>query len=226
MARRLETLVLEGSRVRLEPLSHGHVAGLIDAASGPRDSFVLTWVPEPTRDSVTRYVDSALAAHHAGTALPFATVDVATSEVVGSTRFTAMQFWTHLDGTPSPGPGPDAVEIGYTWLNPRAQRTGINTEAKWLMLRHAFETWGCQRVEFRTDERNQRSRANIERVGATFEGALRRDRFNTDGHGDGVRTTVVYSIIGPEWPRVRDHLIRLRDRVQPSESTASTRTQS
>lgn len=207
----VEPVTLTGRHALLEPLSLDHVPGLIAAASGPRDTFALTWVPEPEAEAVTRYVEAALADRRAGRALPFATVDAVTGEVRGSTRFTAMSWWTRLDGTPSPGPGPDAVEIGYTWLAPDAQRTGVNTEAKWLMLSHAFEVWKVQRVEFRTDERNQRSRANIERVGATFEGTLRRDRFNTDGAGDGTRNTVVYSIIAPQWPEVRE---RLRSRLR------------
>lgn len=201
--------------MRLEPLTAEHIAGLIEAASGPRDTFALTWVPTPDADSVGNYVHAALSAYNAGTALPFATVrlDGGPATVVGSTRFMNVERWVWPASRPRQPEiesriGPEAVEIGSTWLGASAQRSAVNTEAKLLMLTYAFETWKCLRVSLRTDARNMRSRANIERVGATFEGVLRNHMWAYD---DGIRDTATYSLVAADWPGAKERLAaRLR----------------
>jgi len=195
---------LSGVHVRLEPLEFSHVDGLVKGAGEDRSTYTFTWVPEPTTESVGEYIRIAHAARDAGTAIPFATINALTNEVVGSTRFMNIESWNH-DGHIS------SVEIGSTWLAASAQRTSINTEAKLLMLTHAFEVWGVRRVTFKTDVRNARSRSNIERVGATFEGVLRNHMPSSDGHNSGVRDTAMYSIIDTEWPAAKaDFALKLR----------------
>lgn len=212
MSTPLEPITLIGNDVRLEMLTHDHVPGLVEAASPPRDSFRYTWVPEPTVDDVTRYVDAAIAAHAGGTALPFATIRISSGTVVGSTRFMNAEFWAAGDGHPSTSRDPDAVEIGATWLTQSAQRTNVNTEAKLLMMTHAFETWRVKRILFKTDVRNDASRANIERVGATLEGILRHHMHSADGDNNGLRDTALYSILADEWDDARSGLLRRLDR--------------
>jgi RimJ/RimL family protein N-acetyltransferase len=199
----LAHIALIGQHVRLEPLSHDHVAGLAAAGSGARDTFVLTHVPNGLGEA-QRYVDEALAALNAGRALPYATLRAHDRRVVGSTRFGNLETWS-WGAQPRPvRPGPDALEIGWTWLSPDAQRTPINTEAKLLMLTHAFEVLNVERVQLKTDARNLRSRAAIERIGAKLEGILRRQLPAADG---GVRDTAMYSIIPSEWPGVKAALV-------------------
>ena len=192
-----------------------HIPGLIEAASGNRDTFGLTWVPEPDPDSVGAYVRAALSAYDAGSALPFATLrlDDGSARVVGSTRFMNVERWVWPMSRPRQPEiearvGPEAVEIGSTWLGSAAQRSAVNTEAKLLMLMHAFETWECLRVSLRTDARNARSRANIERVGASFEGILRNHMWAYD---NGIRDTATYALIAADWPAAKTRLAaRLR----------------
>jgi RimJ/RimL family protein N-acetyltransferase len=198
----LEPVTLSGTYVRLEPLSPAHVPALAGAArSGPRDSYAFTRVPA-TEAEATAYVDEALALHGAGHALPFATVDAANGRVVGSTRFLNVEFWTWPAGSPLQRGErlPDVVEIGATWLAPAAQRTAVNTEAKVLMLTHAFEVWRVHRVSLMTDSRNTRSRDAILRLGAQFDGVIRAARVAFDG---GIRHTATYSILEAEWPAVK-----------------------
>jgi RimJ/RimL family protein N-acetyltransferase len=145
-----------------------------------------------------------LAARAAGDQLPFATVRRVDGRVVGTTRFSDMLPWSWPTGSPFQRQDrPDVAEIGHTWLAASAQRTGINTEAKFLMLRHAFEVWEVHVVRLRSDQRNARSRSAIERLGARFEGVRRADRPGADGT---VRDSAFYSISVAEWPAVRDHL--------------------
>ena len=155
-----------------------------------------------------RYVDTALSLRDAAKALPFTTIARATGNIVGSTRFGNIEFWNWPAGNPHQRGErlPDVVEIGWTWLSPEAQRTGINTEAKLLMLTHAFESWKVHRVSFRTDSRNERSRAAIERLGARFDGVVRADSIAYDG---AIRDSAVYSILDSEWPQVKDRLAGL-----------------
>ncbi len=203
----LTPITLEGRFVRLLPLTNAHVRPLLSAAAGSRESFQYTWVPEPTTADITRYISAAVAAFEAGTAHPFVTVRIDSPDtVVGSTRFMNLEYWADATGHPSTRDFPDAVEIGATWLSHDAQRTQVNTEAKLLMLTYAFETWGVQRVVLRTDARNAKSRANIERIGAQYEGTLRHHMHSTDGDNNGLRNTAVYSIIRQEWDAVKAQL--------------------
>jgi N-acetyltransferase len=200
----LTPVTLEGHRVRLEPLSLGHCRGLLAAASGNRDTYGFTWVPADEADT-RRYVESALADQAARRAVPFATVDRESGRVVGATRFGNIEFWAWPPGNPlQRGEDlPDVVEIGWTWLAAEAQRTPINTEAKLLMLTHAFETWRVHAVKLNTDARNMRSRNAILRIGARFDGVLRTARVASDG---GIRDTAAFSIVEAEWPEVRKAL--------------------
>jgi RimJ/RimL family protein N-acetyltransferase len=201
--------LLAGRWARLEPLTTDHVQGLIAAASGPRDSFVWTHVPG-SAEEMRAYVERAIAHRAEGRSSPFATIDARTGVVVGSTRFCNIERWDWLAGSPHlrPPGGMDGVEIGWTWLHPEAQRSGVNTEAKRLMLAHAFEVWRVHRVTLKTDARNARSRAAIERIGGKLDGLLRGHMPGADGT---VRTSAIYSILADEWPTVRDRLdARLR----------------
>jgi RimJ/RimL family protein N-acetyltransferase len=186
-------VTLEGTRVRLEPLAQSHQPAL--AAIG-LDEELWRWVPSlqvRTADDMTAYIALALKERDAGRALPFATVDRATDRVIGSTRYSAIE------------PVHRRVEISSTWLGRQWQRTAANTEAKYLMLRHAFETLGCVRVELKTDALNERSRAAIRRIGAREEGILRQHMLTTSGR---LRDTVYYSVLDSEWPGVKDELER------------------
>jgi RimJ/RimL family protein N-acetyltransferase/GNAT superfamily N-acetyltransferase len=205
--------VLAGEHVRLEPLCHDHVPGLVAAASGGGELYRWTAVPRYT-EQARRYVETALAGRDAGTAVPFAVVRAADDTVIGSTRFWDLAFW------PWPGSGgrdpkatPDTCEIGHTWLSRDAIRTAANTEMKRLMLTHAFETWHVQSVCLHTDARNERSRAAIERIGARFEGILRAHRLAADSRP---RDSARFSITAAEWPSVRRRLDELSRRYQPA----------
>jgi len=201
---RVRPLVLEGRHVRLEPLARGHARGLLAAASGPRETYALTTVPvdEP---STLGYIETALREQEAGRSLPFATIAKPTGRVVGSTRFLNIEFWTWPPGNANQRgeDAPDVVEIGATWLAADAQRTPINTEAKLLMLTHAFEEWRVHRVSLMTDARNQRSRRAISRIGAQFDGVIRAARPASDGM---IRDTAAFSILEGEWPTVKRQL--------------------
>ena len=197
---------LIGKVVRLEPLQHQHVPGLLAAAVGGGDLYRWTHVPQD-EDQARRYVEEAVAARDSGTAVPFAVVRAEDEVIIGSTRFFDLAYW------PWPGAhgrgGPDTCEIGHTWLSPRAIRTGANTEMKRLMLTHAFETWQARSVCLHTDARNQRSRQAMARIGARFEGILRAHRLAADLTP---RDSARFSITAAEWPRVRRHLEELTAR--------------
>ena len=192
-------VVLAGRRVRLEPLTLDHALALAAAAAGDRSTFGLTRVPDGV-DDARAHVEDALDEAERGSSRPFATLLAETGEVVGSTRFMDLQYWAVDDRPPGV---PVVAEIGATWLAPSAQRTHVNTEAKYLMLGHAFETWRVQRVSLKTDARNARSRAAIERIGARFDGVLR--RFNPAADA-GLRDAAFFSILDDEWPSVKPHL--------------------
>lgn len=202
------TPLLEGRQVRLEPLTLAHQDALWEAAQDGGDTFRFTAMPR-TRAQLREYVERALAARDQQA---FATVDRADGRVVGSTRFLDIQRWTWpvglLDPRASDTAAIDALEIGFTWLAPRARRTAINTEAKLLMLTHAFEALRARRVQLKTDARNQVSRNAIQRLGARFEGVLRQNLPAADG---GVRDTAYFSIVAAEWPEAKARLLeRLR----------------
>ena len=200
---------MQGRQVRLEPLDYRHVDGLVAAADDPA---LYRWSPVPqSRDEATIYVETALAWKDARTAVPFAIVRVSDGSVIGSTRFWNIERWAWPVGHPSHGRNvPDACEIGYTWLSRSAIRTGANTEAKLLMLTHAFEVWRVLRVCFHTDARNQRSRAALERIGGQFEGILRAHRMAADFIP---RDSVRYSIVAAEWPAVKARLEQFANRT-------------
>jgi len=212
VAERLDTgfmpadVVLQGRLVRLEPLSLDHVQALVTAASEQRSSYGYTTVPADA-DAMADYVRVALADRETGRALPFATVEH--DRVVGSTRFLDLDYWEPDAGGAGAASIPSVVEIGSTWLAASAQRSGVNTEAKLLMLAHAFDTWRVHRVTFKTDARNERSRRAIERIGATFEGVRRAHVVATDGT---IRDSAYYSIIASEWPAVKARLYALAPR--------------
>jgi len=187
--------LLKGESVTLEPLDRAHVPGLQDAVcDGELWKPGYTAIPAP--EGMSAYVDKALALREAGQALPFVVRD-ADGTIVGSTRFGDIEAMHRR------------VQIGWTWYAKRVQRTGLNTEAKALLLTHAFETMDCRRVEFFTHVMNHASRAAIARLGAKEEGVLRNHLRMPDGHW---RDTVVFSIIDSEWPSVRGHLTHLMAR--------------
>jgi RimJ/RimL family protein N-acetyltransferase len=205
--RPLDWVTLKGAHVRLEPLTRSHAGALAAAAnSGSRETYAFTLVPE-NEAGAAAYIGEALALHAQGKALPFATVDLASGRVVGSTRYLNVEFWAWPPDNPlQRGEDvPDVVEIGATWLAPAAQRTPINTEAKLLMLTHAFEVWRVHRVSLMTDARNARSRNAILRLGAKFDGVIRAARVAVDGL---IRDTAAFSIVEAEWPQVKAGLQR------------------
>ncbi|MFF7449092.1 MULTISPECIES: GNAT family N-acetyltransferase [unclassified Streptomyces] len=194
----LEGPVLEGALVRLEPLARRHAAGLAEAAEEERGTYGFTWVPRA--DEVPAYLDAQLARAATGRLAPYAQIAVATGRVVGATSFWEPRSWLSEDRL-------DAVEVGFTWLSGSAQGTGVNAEAKLLLFRHAFEVWGVSRVDLKTDARNARSRAAIERVGARFEGVLRNwSRSWAPGEDGRLRDSAIFSITAAEWPRCRERL--------------------
>jgi RimJ/RimL family protein N-acetyltransferase len=201
--------VLEGRYTRLEPLSSSHVDSLVAAATA--DPSLYQWSPVPqNKPAAEKYVDTAISWREAATAVPFATVRLADRVVIGSTRFFDLAYWSWPPGHPSHGrTTPDTCEIGYTWLTKDAVRSPANTEAKLLMLTHAFETWHVQRVCLHTDVRNLRSRAAIERIGGKLEGILRSHRMAADFIP---RDSCCYSIIASEWDGVKQKLLQFRDR--------------
>jgi RimJ/RimL family protein N-acetyltransferase len=197
-------VTLEGRYVRLEPLTLDHVTLLLVAAAGGRETYAYTFVPGDEA-TMRKYVSTALQEQELGRALPFVVVDARSCRVVGTTRFGHIEFWPWPEGNVNKRgvAVPDAVEIGWTWLADEAQRTGINTESKLLMLTHAFELWRVHRVRLLTDARNTRSRAAISRLGARFDGVLRGHTVAADG---GVRHSACYSILEAEWPAVKRQL--------------------
>ena len=181
--------VLDGRIVRLEPLSPSHEEPLWEASRDARTWRWLSITQPRTRDEWHEYVEQALEQREAGAELPLVTV--CREDVVGSTRFLALR------------PEHRSVEIGWTWLHPSAWGTGANVEAKLLQLGHAFEVWGCRRVELKTDAQNERSRAALEALGATFEGIHRKHMLVRDGEN---RDSAWYSVTDDDWPAVRQHL--------------------
>lgn len=198
-------VVLEGTHVRLEPLTMGHLDGLVRAGQ-PEE--IWRWLPlrPQTRDEFERFIADALKGQARGTEVPFATIDRRAGDIVGSTRFLAIS------------PRDRRLEIGWTWLHPRAQRTAINTEAKYLQLRHCFEELGCRRVELKTDARNEKSRNAMLRLGLTYEGTFRKHSLTQHGFQ---RDTAWFSVIDDEWPSMKAHLERLLAR--DPEETAPAR---
>jgi RimJ/RimL family protein N-acetyltransferase len=188
----LQPITLEGRHVRLEPLAHAHHRPLCAIGLDP-ELWELIPYRVATPEDMASYIQTALDHQAAGTALPFATVHVPSGQVIGSTRYMNIDRANRR------------VEIGATWIAGPWRRTAVNTEAKYLMLRHAFETLGCIRVELKTDALNQRSRTAIRRIGATEEGTLRQHIITWSGR---LRDSVYFSILDSEWPRVKQDLER------------------
>ena len=187
----IEPVTLDGQFIRLKPLSLVHHALLCEIGL---DEEIWRWLPQPmrTEEEMWAFIEAAVKAQAEGAALPFATIDKASGKALGSTRFFNID------------PTHRRVEIGWTWLGKKWQRTAANTEAKYLMLRHVFEAWRCLRVEFKTDSRNVRSRAALTRIGATEEGTLRKHMLLSDGVW---RDSVYFSILDSEWPDVQRRLV-------------------
>src|SRR5713226_3618815 len=183
-------VTLAGRHVRLEPLAKAHLAGLVQVGL---DEELWRWIPTPvrTQEEMAAYIETALNEQARGVSLPFAIIDRATGRAIGSTRYGNIDR-THR-----------RVEIGWTWVAREWQRTAVNTEAKYLLLRHAFETLGCIRVELKTDSLNEKSRAAILRIGAREEGIFRNHMIAANGR---IRHTVYFSIVDSEWPAVKARL--------------------
>ncbi len=195
----ISSLVLEGMHVRLEPLAKTHLAGL--ARIGLEEEL-WRWIPTPvrTQEEMAAYIETALDEQERGVSLPFAIIDRATGRAIGSTRYGSIDRTNYR------------VEIGWTWVAREWQRTAVNTEAKYLLLKHAFETLGCMRVELKTDSLNERSRAAILRIGAREEGIFRNHMITSSGR---IRHTVYFSIIGSEWPAVKARLESILNSRKP-----------
>jgi RimJ/RimL family protein N-acetyltransferase len=193
----LDPVLLQGRHVRLEPLSHNHLPGLLAVGLDPvLWKWTLNKVNGPA--DLEQYVETALAEQRAGSSLPFATVLQSNGQVIGSTRFGNISLPNKR------------VEIGWTWIGRPWQRTAANTEAKLLMLTHAFEVAGMARVELKTNVLNTQSRNAMLRIGCVEEGILRQHAIADDGT---TRDTIYYSILRAEWPGVRERLQRMMDRV-------------
>jgi RimJ/RimL family protein N-acetyltransferase len=190
MAPPLEPVLLEGSFVRLEPMGLEHHVGLTAVGLDP-EIWRRAIAPIRTPEEMRSYMEAALQLQREGTTLPFVTVERSSGRVVGSTRFGNYDRPNHR------------IEIGWTWLAPAWQRTVTNTEAKYLMLTHAFERLGCVRVELKTDVLNSQSRNAILRIGAKEEGILRKHTLTWTGR---YRDSIYYSILDEEWPQVKTHL--------------------
>jgi RimJ/RimL family protein N-acetyltransferase len=185
-------VTLQGAVVRLEPLRHEHANLFWEVAQSDLED-IFRWIPYSmkTPEDFRRLIDKAFEEQQRGESIVFATVERSSGRSIGSTRFM------NIDRTNR------RVEIGSTWISPAWQRTAVNTEAKYLMLRHAFEVWNCMRVELKTDALNQKSRNAILRIGAKEEGTLRRHLLTHTGR---VRDTVYFSILDSEWPEVKAKL--------------------
>jgi RimJ/RimL family protein N-acetyltransferase len=185
-------LSLEGSVVRLEPIRHEHAELFWEVAKNDLED-IFRWIPYSmkTPEDFRKLIEKAFDEQKKGESVVFATVDRMSGRVIGSTRYMNIDRANHR------------VEIGSTWIAPAWQRTAVNTEAKYLMLRHAFEVWGCFRVELKTDALNEKSRTAILRIGAKEEGTLRRHVITWTGR---VRDSVYFSILDHEWPEVKARL--------------------
>jgi RimJ/RimL family protein N-acetyltransferase len=202
----VEPVTLEGTYVRLEPLSLDHLAGLTQVGL---DAEIWRWMPmfvQSPQDMRT-LIEEAMAEAEAGTMVPFATIDKATGKPVGSTRYLSIV------------PAHRRLEIGWTWLAPAWQHSAVNTEAKLLMLQHAFEKLGALRVEFKTDALNEKSRTALLKIGAVEEGIFRHHMVMPGGRQ---RDSAYYSIIEEEWPRVHQHLETRLARLSKQAEAAAT----
>ena len=184
-------VVLYGDAAKLEPLDPSHAEDLLAASAAPEIWRYLPIAQLTSLSEVAQWIEEAWKLAATGEQLPFAIVDPETGRAIGSTRYLEIRrSWRTL-------------EIGWTWLAASAQRSAVNTECKFLLLKHAFQDLGALRVQFTTDSRDQRTQEALERIGATKEGVLRKQRVNHDGY---VRDAVCYSILDDEWPAVKERL--------------------
>ncbi len=193
----LQPLTLEGRLVRLAPLSEAHAPGLAEVGLEPDIWRHMLYGNVDSEAKILAFVQDLLARQARGTDLPFAVIYRETGKPVGCTRYMNISVADR------------GLEVGGTWYGPAYQRTGVNTECKYLLLRHAFEAWGCIRVQLKTDRNNVRSQVAIERIGAVREGVLRNHMIRPDGT---IRDSVIYSIVDGEWPQVKARLERLMGR--------------
>lgn len=186
----VKPVTLEGRHVRLEPLAMAHLEGLAEIGL---DEELWRWIPTAvrTKEEMAAYIETALKEQEQGISLPFTQVEKASGRAIGSTRYGNIDRMHHR------------VEIGWTWVGREWQRTAVNTEAKYLLLRHAFETLGCIRVELKTDSLNEKSRAAILRIGAREEGIFRNHMITASGR---IRHSAYYSIVEAEWPAAKARL--------------------
>jgi RimJ/RimL family protein N-acetyltransferase len=198
-----QPVILKGRLIQLEPLSLEHVAGLAAVGLDPEIWQFMLYGEMKNEADIRRWVEDLLARQAAGSDLPFAVRMRASGEIAGATRYLNID------------PDHRHVEVGGTWYGKHYQRTGVNTEAKYLLFRHAFETLGCIRVQIKTDSRNLRSQAAIVRIGAVREGVMRKHMILPDGQ---IRDSVYYSIIDDEWAQVKQRLERMMNRVSDQES--------
>ena len=186
----IQPITLDGKHVRLEPLAQSHHAQLCEVAFDD-ELWKLTTTSIRTPDDMKNYIDAALKDFSDGKALPFAIIERSSNKAVGSTRYGNIERAHHR------------LEIGWTWIARQWQRSAVNTEAKYLLLSHAFETLGCMRVEFKTDSTNSRSRSALKRIGAKEEGLFRNHMVMPGGR---IRHSVYFSIIDSEWREVKNEL--------------------
>jgi RimJ/RimL family protein N-acetyltransferase len=191
MPMNVKPVTLAGNVVRLEPLGKQHASDLYQAG---QDQAIWTYMPvNPSQspEAFSAWIEAALTARAEGHQLPFAVIDASAGRAIGSTRYLNISGQDY------------GLEIGWTWLAPEARRTAVNTECKYLLLRHAFESLGAIRVQFKTDSRNERSQRAILRLGALQEGVLRKHMILASGYQ---RDSVMFSIIADEWPAVQASL--------------------
>ena len=193
----VKPVVLTGKHVRLEPMTEDHAPGLAEIGAGQTFWDFMLYGNINTVDDMRNWVKDILSRAEKGTDLPFVAIHLASGRVAGATRYLNIM------------PKDRGLEIGGTWYGTEFQRTPVNTECKYLLLRHAFETLGCIRVQLKTDSRNERSQKAIERIGAVKEGVLRNHMILPDGR---YRHSVFYSILDTEWPVVKKRLEEMMDR--------------
>ncbi|HET9906037.1 MAG TPA: GNAT family protein [Anaerolineales bacterium] len=193
----VKPVVLTGQHVRLEPMSEAHVPGLAELGIGQPFWDFMVYGKINSVDDMQNWVRDVLGRAEKGTDLPFAAIHLESGRVAGATRYLNIMPIDH------------GLEIGGTWYGPEFQRTVVNTECKYLLFKHAFETLGCIRVQLKTDSRNERSQKAIERIGAVKEGVLRNHMILPDGH---YRHSVYYSVLDIEWPEVKNRLEEMMKR--------------
>ena len=187
----VKPLILQGKYIRLEPMTEAHTPALAEIGVGQMFWDFMVYGNINSVEDMRNWVVDILSRAQKGTDLPFVAIHLASGRVAGATRYLNIE------------PQHRGLEIGGTWYGPEFQRTVVNTECKYLLLRHAFETLGCIRVQLKTDLRNERSQKAIERIGAVKEGVLRNHMILPDGH---IRHSVFYSILDTEWPEVKKKL--------------------